>query len=181
MLHPEVRIVPWNLWGFLVISLESDQTEASWWGGWGDPGRAQEILLDSQWSISLVQEKDGKSLTGDRDHSLTIREQGHAQRERSITPLQSSFPASRTVPTLYSMSTFLRQSHSTCHWGHVLSLLHRLIQLPGTAEVNEHEWFLKTAGAKWELSSVQLSVLYKMIRILFQIDCIVCRWSFSMF
>lgn len=122
---------------------------SSWWGGWSDLGRTQERLLDSLGSVALIQEKDGKMLVGDKDHSVKPREQVTAQKEGNT----GEHPSYTAQLPCFQNSTQGR--HTTFHWGCVLSIL---IPIPApqaysafrNSWIKEYEGVFKTNRSKLE-------------------------------
>lgn len=111
-------------------------------------------------------------LTGDKDHNMKPKEQVTAQREGNTNKHLSyatTFPMSRTAPTLYSPSASLRQTHhmplKLCS---IQPYTYRCssglpIQLSETLRSRSMAGSSRQTGANWRLCNVQL--ICAMIRI----------------
>lgn len=165
-----------------MINLESDKTASSWSGSY-EPGRSQEILLDSQGSVSLFQEKYGKALIEDKDHSMTTREQQSAQKERSLL-----FHPASLLPEQHLLSIVLLRPRDN-HIPHTFKAVFYpalYLNRPHSAfrdSWDQEGWRVPQEGQEQSgdfPGSSYLSLLYEMVRILFQTNCIFYRWNFSM-
>lgn len=161
-----------------MINLESDKTASSWCGSC-EPGRSQKILLDSQGSVSLLQEKYDKSLTGDKDHSMMTREQRSAQRERSLL-----FHPASLLPEQHPLSITLLHPQDNCIPHTIKAGFCPALYLNRLHSAFRDSWDQEARRVPQE-GQEQIGdfpgscYLFSMVRILLQTNCIFYRWNFS--
>lgn len=165
-----------------------------WWSTWNLIGQhlhdvaavSQEGVRRSYWTVKGLCPCSRRSMT---KHWLETRTIIWWPRTAKCTegekpPLPPSIPTSKTAPTLHYLSTSPRQLHTTHHQGYVLSSLipkQALFSFQRKLRSRSTKGSSRRAEANWRLSRVLLSVLYEMVRILLQTNCIFYHWNFSMF